>query len=150
MVMKNIKTYLNGIILAALSLVVFASDARSQSQLIRVEIPFEFSVNDRNLSAGTYTISKESNGALIVRPDFEGRAVAILPVASLSSLGRKAQPRVIFHRYGEDYFLRQVWLSFGDGRQLPKSKTERLLSSELLLAKLNAKPISVEIVSLAR
>lgn len=52
--------------------------------------------------------------------------------------------RLVFNRYGEEYFLSQVWTDGGQlGRELPKSKRERSL--EKVLAQHASKPERVVI-----
>jgi hypothetical protein len=42
--------------------------------------------------------------------------------------GSKAEPtRLVFHRYGDRYFLNQIWLEGGKGYKVPESIQEREL-----------------------
>jgi hypothetical protein len=43
----------------------------------------------------------------------------------------KSYARLIFHRYGQNYFLAEVWSGESTGRQLLKSKHERAIEREL-------------------
>ena len=43
-----------------------------------------------------------------------------------SAIGpRDRSPRLVFHRYGELYVLREVWMGGGAGRLLPETRAER-------------------------
>jgi hypothetical protein len=54
------------------------------------------------------------------------------------------QARLVFHRYGERYFLAEVWSgSDGAGRQLLKSREERAIERESTLAQGSYETIEV-------
>ena len=98
---------------------------------ITVQIPFPFHVGDSVLPAGSYTAGAHlGSGSLIVLRSADGKSsVMALSNGAHSSDGR-TQPRLIFNRYGDEYFLFQVWTgSDGDGRQLMQSRHEAELSA---------------------
>jgi len=84
--------------------------AQTESQrLMKVDIPFAFSVEDHSLPAGEYlvlTVTPERSIRII---SIDGKHSAI--VNDLPNYAGSPSPssRLVFHRYGNEYFLTQVW-----------------------------------------
>lgn len=106
-----------------------AANAQSRSHQLRADIPFDFIVGERTLAAGDYavgTISQASSEAVLIRSrDGSQKAIRLTnKVSGRNSAPRRA--RLVFHRYGNTYFLAQVWTAgANDGREMVKSKLER-------------------------
>ena len=99
----------------------------------KVEIPFDFSVGDTTLPAGTYSITRVLSDKSVLRLSSEdrGEEVNILTHSVQASEFPKTG-KLIFNRYGETYFLSQIWESDAtQGRQLSKSRTERSIERDL-------------------
>jgi len=107
---------------AALAAVLALLSVTADAADIRARIPFEFTVNGRTLSAGTYTVS-DSNHVLFVRGDSAGAFAQTIGVGS----PRDNQLRLVFEKYGDVYVLRQAWTGSA-GRELPRSRHERELA----------------------
>ena len=131
-----------------LTLAVASVQAQSRSK-IEVTIPFNFTVGDTNLQAGNYSVKFISHNALLLRSS-DGKQSAIV-VAPRAVSGDKDKPeRMVFHRYGDRYFLAQIWMLRSDsGRELYPSNAELRLAKEVQIAK-NGKPQRVEISATAR
>lgn len=98
---------------------------KASTQLI-ANIPFEFNLDYKTMPAGEYsvqTVATASDALLIQSAD--GKNSALRPSAATERLQKNATARLVFHRYGQRYFLAEVW-SGGDraGRQLMKSRDE--------------------------
>ena len=96
---------------------------------IKVDVPFDFTAADHRIfPAGKYTIQSEGmNGNGVIRIISEdGKASVFLSTNSAQSIRSRDETVVIFHRYGDQYFLFQVW-AIGDniGSEIPKSSIER-------------------------
>jgi hypothetical protein len=91
---------------------------------IRAKVPFSFTVRQALLPAGDYTVTNNGNGALIIR-GFRGGAVAL---GRGQSSNRDSNPKLVFHRYRDEYILREVWMTGTSGYALPESARERELS----------------------
>jgi hypothetical protein len=89
------------------------------------EIPFDFQIQDRVLPAGTYSVQPMNNLAtLVIRNEDTGESVIAL--APLGKSGKNGDPRLVFNRYGDRYFLSQVWFAYGgEGHCLVKSRAEK-------------------------
>lgn len=77
--------------------------------LMKVNIPFSFSVDNHTLPAGQYyvrTVTPERNIALVSTDGKQSLVISDLPnYASNPS----PNSRLVFNKYGNDYFLAQVW-----------------------------------------
>ena len=101
--------------------VLTAAAATAEAGQIRANIPFAFTVNKTQLAAGTYTITSAQGHQLLVRGATGGAFVLTNGMAGAAATPRK----LVFHKYGERYVLRQVWMGGDTGRELPASPLER-------------------------
>ena len=133
----------------ALALVTAVASANGQSRTAKANVPFGFIVGDQNLPAGAYTVASVTaagDALRILSDDSKNSALRVT-----SALGGKSdQAKLVFHRYGQRYFLAEVWTTEADGRQLMKSRQERAIQKELSSIALS-KPASsaYEIVEIA-
>jgi len=115
-----------------------AAVASANAQLsypVRAKIPFDFSMGDKKLPAGEYTFSRLSGFS-----DSKLMSVSSVDAGTRvfqSTFGaRVLTPRndsiLIFHKYGNQYFLEQIW-SGGEqeGTQVPESRSERTIRQQL-------------------
>ena len=112
-------------LLLSLLLVPAALGQSAQFQLL-ADIPFGFHVNGKLLPAGTYRISPMLNTSILVAsidPSGPG-AAAITSFAGGGSIHERSE--LLFHRYGDKYFLRQIWRAgLETGLAMPVSRPER-------------------------
>ena len=111
-----------------------AANAQSGGRKLKADIPFDFVVGSRTLAAGQYTvgqISDSSPGAIMVRSNQGGHS-AIRMTNAVTSSAPKRRTALTFVRYGNTYFLSQVWIAgSSEGREMLKSKKERAAENEL-------------------
>jgi hypothetical protein len=117
---------------AALLTVTFclfsAGSTQAQSNKLTATIPFGFHTADKLLPAGQYEVQTFGNGAMKLY-NRETRTSILFQTNRVSSLTRSSSPSFIFNRYGEDYFLSQMWWGDGsDGNALSYSRVERELA----------------------
>jgi hypothetical protein len=101
---------------------------------VEVNIPFEFSAGKTTLRPGVYSISRMSGNLLRLR-NIDGQSTVILnaPVTHNSTDSATGE-RLVFNKYGDQYFLSQIWLSVDSGRQVwTKTKAEKPERVELSL-----------------
>jgi hypothetical protein len=109
-----------------------AGIAYAQQPVLRVTIPFAFMVENQTLPAGEYRIER----AIATEPnclrisDAEGHALkVILTNGVLRPSDRDLPAKLMFDRYGNQYFLTQVWPAWSAfGQQLPPSAAEKELA----------------------
>jgi hypothetical protein len=130
------KELLKGFTMLALTIALAlatAAAANAQSDRVAADIPFAFTVGDQPMPSGQYAVkaANEQGNVLIIRSN-DAKNSAIRFSNSIAPKSDKTDARLVFHRYGERYFLAEVW-SGGDstGRQLLTSRQERAIQREL-------------------
>jgi hypothetical protein len=118
-------------ILATLSLFVTGAVAATYagSGTLSVNIPFSFVVDSKTLPPGRYEVSQtRPNGVVLIRSADSTEALFTPLTTPIRAGMDRHRTEMQFHKYGNAYFLSQVWISTdGDGCELPKSKLEREL-----------------------
>ena len=117
-------------VLVVLGLVVVAGSAFAQSVTVRANIPFSFSLNKETLPAGQYEIraleSAGSHALVISNPEAKiGKMFLTNPVSP--RVGTSDKGKLVFKRYGDQYFLSQIW-GVASVRELPISPREKELA----------------------
>jgi len=105
------------------------------SSPIRAKIPFDFNVGEKKLPAGEYTfrrVSDFSDNSTMSVNNRDGSVHLFQSTFEAQVVTPKNQSVLLFHKYDDQYFLEQIWLS-GDleGTQLPESRTERTTKRQL-------------------
>ena len=102
----------------AVALVSPALHAQGPSARSQVDVPFAFQVGSTHFAAGTYVLSDPQEHIL----DVQGPTRSALAMTwHGTSLTPSPTSKVIFDRYGNQYFLREVWI---------KGKVDHLLCAE--------------------
>jgi hypothetical protein len=127
------------VLVVGLAFVSAVVSANGQSSRVRGNVPFEFIVGDRSLPAGEYTVRSMTSGGEVLRiadgdvlaiANGDGHRSTLRMANNLVSKGKAPSARLIFHRYGNQYFLAEVWSGEQTGKQLRKSSQERALERE--------------------
>jgi len=83
----------------------------AQSIRLQATIPFEFRVGQHLMPPGEYMVT-HSTGVLTFRTETgKPKAAIILVRGTQKGSGDSTKNQLLFNRYGEDYFLSQVWQS---------------------------------------
>ena len=130
--------------MVALALLATTQAVRAQEPVL-ANIPFAFTAGDTALPAGEYRVDSVWNHSPLVRIRCTEGSPAIMVMAlPASSNGPQEKTKLIFHRYGNRYFLAQIWSAGSSrGRELPKSAKEK----EQALTAHSQKPEQVTIVA---
>jgi hypothetical protein len=132
-------------------LFILGAAATSYAQMpgseLRATIPFDFSVRGKTLPAGKYEVRRvnDSPEALIISHEgSQAREHAIFNTESLDARKIPDRGQIVFHRYGDTYFLSEILIG-GErmGRELPQSRQERRLRSEMASNGSQAEPETV-------
>ncbi len=102
-----------------------AAHAQRTEQIIKANIPFEFTVGSRIFPAGHYTLVRSEPWQLELR-DSRGRVLVNVLTQSVERLGPSAGPKLRFESEGGRHVLTQVWQendSIGQQILQPKSGT---------------------------
>ena len=131
------KTVVKGFITAALLVMaIITAGASAQAQTLQykltVDIPFDFSVSGQKLPAGKYWIGRaqSSIGDTVVQiQSTDMHSVANRFSVPIVTFKTKNRAELVFHRYGDQYFLSEVWpAGGGTGRAFLKTRAERDLA----------------------
>jgi hypothetical protein len=99
--------------IAAIALVIaatfFASGpAQAQDNRVKATVPFNFTVGDNTLPAGTYTIGSSVNSSdILTLKSWENR-VNVMTLGHPDQNNPKNAEELVFHKYGAQYFLSDI------------------------------------------
>jgi hypothetical protein len=98
---------------------------------MKANIPFDFTVGKTKLPAGSYIVdSAVVRGCLQISAADRSKNLFVSVFGGETSK-KPSQAKLVFHRYGDQYFLWQVWNEGGtEAMRLPKSRAERELASQ--------------------
>jgi hypothetical protein len=118
------------IIAATITLTMLAAFAvHAETFALKGRIPFAFAVGKATLASGVYTIRRDGSlSVLTIRGQKQGAMVMTQRDGPSRSQGR---PRLVFHRYGNRYFLREVWFMDESRYALPETRQERDASADV-------------------
>jgi hypothetical protein len=89
-------------------LAVGIGNAQYESQILQVQIPFDFNVGRQSFSAGNYTLRQSLQHTMLLR-DEQGRVLTSIATNSVESSGVPSSTKLVFNGYGKRYFLNQIW-----------------------------------------
>jgi hypothetical protein len=115
--------------IALLAATVNVAIATASAQTIaKANIPFNFRVGSTLMPAGEYRIEPTHGAVWINKVDGKSHAVALAQTGNGSTA---APAKLVFHRYGENYFLRELLTSNGQSEMtLSQSKLEKRAYTE--------------------
>lgn len=122
------------VIVVAIAMAAAVTSANAQSaKKVAADVPFDFVVGDRTLNAGEYTLKSTTspdNGLII--QNASGKSAAMRLTFPIEPGKNERSAKLVFHRYGQRYFLTEVWTGAGNvGRHLLKSRQEKAIDREL-------------------
>ena len=141
--MKSLRSEITICLLFTAAAITLSAQTTSQ-RLMTVNIPFAFSVENHSLPEGEYrifTVTPERSIRIVSSDGKHSAIVNTLPnYANLPS----ENSRLVFHRYGDEYFLTQVWTAGQDVARNPLS-TKRAME----IASSGGKPQSFTVLALS-
>jgi len=93
---------------------------------LKVNIPFAFTVGNKTLPAGAYRVRNITADALLIQ-SADSKQVTTFQTNHKQAGLTPGQTKLSFHRYGDRYFLAQVWTPW-EGYEVMRSRAERELS----------------------
>jgi hypothetical protein len=114
-----------------LSLLLVAGSAFAQTISIKCNIPFSFNAGSKSMPAGQYSIRTigTADSKTLVLQGSEPGAEMMLSSNSAAKLDAADATKLVFHVYGSEYFLSEVWVAGNSlGHQIPVSVRERELA----------------------
>ena len=106
------------------ALTLVPAHAQSDSRVLAT-IPFDFSVGNTTLKAGSYTVEQLQSGIIAFSSE-DGKERQFALTLPGDSDKQSQEPHLVFIRYGSEAFLKRVFLSSNeDCQELPESSRER-------------------------
>ena len=107
----------------------------------KVNVPFAFQSGSQHYPAGAYMIRFESSHIILL----QGRSTSgFIVTTSTESVKPAETGKVVFQRYGDRYFLRQVWIAGNTiGNECVKSREEK--QAQIALQKANATDVQLSL-----
>ncbi len=128
------------IVLALMVLLLVPATVCAQSDGISFNVPFRFGIADKQMPAGKYQVTALYWNAVSLVCAESKTGVVALGQPTTQPAG--AQPKLIFHKYGNHYFLAEVrLLNMHSGRKLYQSKEETEIATG------NSTPEMVEVAA---
>ena len=101
--------------------VVFAQGLNS----LVVNVPFGFHVGNSMLPSGEYTVDTNAAPGVIRLRSADSKSAVMIFANSVQTSATPSTGKLIFNKYGDEYFLSQIWKAGnGTGCQLRKTKRE--------------------------
>ena len=126
--------------------VSFPCHGQSVGHAMSVNVPFSFEMGNKHFEPGTYTVRTPLWGVV----EIQGNSTAGLALThEEQSYKPTTSAKIVFDRYGDHYFLRQLWFD-AEGTsyvECPQSKSERQ-AKRSELASNSKKPSNVELAML--
>jgi hypothetical protein len=98
-------------------------------------IPFSFNVEGNSFPAGLYSVTRlnpQSDKAVLAIKSADGSVSKVVLTQPVRSGHPQESARLVFSRYGDQYFLSQVWTpADSTGLELPKSRAEKTLARNI-------------------
>jgi hypothetical protein len=110
-----------GIALAA------AAAVHAQDKTVTANVPFSFYMGSSAMPQGAYRVNELAHGTMVIMASRDANKA----ITAHTVVGKKLNEpaRLVFHRYGESYFLAEIWT--GDtsiGQALAASPREKELA----------------------
>jgi hypothetical protein len=131
--------------LIGLGMLMATSAAYAQTREVKANIPFNFIVENATFPAGNYVFHDLSVGsrAMAIQSADHKLTRMVVPNACESDSAARTTS-LLFRRYGDQYFLTQVWTAGKDiGRQLPESRREAEVAA-------SREPLNIVVVATLR
>ena len=122
------------LLMAALVFVTAVASANAQTRS-RADVPFEFVAGNKTLPAGHYDISDGTQGREVVKISARQNDASVFAMTvGITNKKASQSSKLVFHRYGNRYFLAEIW-SEGDrqGQKLLKSREEKAIENEMAM-----------------
>jgi hypothetical protein len=131
------------VLFSVLTMVLLMASGAANAQLgstkeLSFNVPFDYNVGKATMKAGNCSVQHAgTQNALLIR----GNGSSALALSGSVSGKAVSETKLVFNKYGDQYFLAQVWVQGDDiGEQLPRTRMENELISK-------AQPDSVVILA---
>jgi hypothetical protein len=121
------------VVVVAIGLLLLTMAGSAQTIHLKATVPFSFSAGKTTFPAGQYELkSLGIEGNILAISGLDSKAGALVIVNSNHAVEPANRTKLIFHRYGRQYFLSEVWVEGNtSGQLLPPPSREREIAKEL-------------------
>ena len=109
------------VLAVVLAFTAISAQAQGIRNSQRFVVPFDFKVGRSVLPAGEYTFTADAQALRIRSKDGRSNAIAV-PQRTLGASQITSETKLTFRRYGDQYYLSQVWFPDGVGRELKRQR----------------------------
>lgn len=95
-------------IILSISAVLVSAASANASSSFTFEVDFDFQIGNTKYSKGKYRVSRKTQTVLLFENLTEGKSRILLATPSNDRLSAYNESRLVFHKYGQKYFLRKV------------------------------------------
>lgn len=149
---QSLKLFAAALALGVFAILATANPAKAQD-ILKFEVPFEFNVGGEKMSAGNYDLKKINTSRYLLRNTETKEKMIVVFGTDIAKKGETKAESLVFNRYGETYFLRQLFVNSNQpGKEILESKQERWIrksESETQLAK-NQTKVGIAAISSAQ
>ena len=145
--MKNQILWMPLILIALFAASAVSTPAQTATG-VGANVPFDFVVGDKTIPAGRIIASGGAAsiyGPLTIANYSQGK-LASRNGRRMLGAGRTTEGKLVFHKYGNRYFLAQIWIPGFQAWEVLKSKEERSCERNMRLVK-NFKPTPVVVAA---
>src|SRR5438270_1543276 len=107
------------------ALLMAASAYAQGSQKLNVQCPFGFHVGASMLPSGEYSVDTDAGPNVLRLRSADAKSSVMIIAHAVQSPGTSGRGKLVFTKYGDEYFLSQVWKQGTNiGSELPRSRRE--------------------------
>jgi len=122
------KNYAAVALVACVAFLTMAAAPAHAQTMIKADVPFSFSAGYGVLPAGEYSITRVGGQFTLLLSSGE-RGIELMMPNTTEWRRDVNTPKLVFHRYGDEYFLAEVWTAADSAvRQLAVHPRERQLA----------------------
>jgi hypothetical protein len=113
---------------------IAAGTSSAQEHRIKTTVPFTFTVGAFTLPAGTYTIGYAANSPDVLVLRNWDKNIQIVAAGSAHQSNPQRLDALVFHHYGNQYFLSQIRSEASINVDFSPTKAEKLARTQVLVA----------------
>ena len=117
--------------LLRISMLAALAVSASQAETYYATMPFSFVVGNKTAPAGEYVIDPSAGSDVVIIKSANHKEGFAVMGTNVTSADYPRASRLVFHRYGNRYFLAEIWTRGSDaGRRIQASPEERELLAQ--------------------
>jgi hypothetical protein len=138
-------TTLKSLVMLCLLVILAVGSVSAQSNSdLRLNIPFDFAAGKTKFKAGEYIVQSSSGGILVLRRINDRIDTFVLAPNTIQRPENNLSAKLVFHRYGNEYFLAEAWTNRNTiGRIVNQTTAEHRVARQLARVKMKSEVVEV-------